>query len=259
MDNRNAVDELPLTREIRLSGIDYTYPAGERKIFNHADLVIPVGSSVGMIGASGAGKTMAVDILLGILRPQAGQVLADGTDVSTNIRGWLSHIGYIPQMIFMLDDTIRANIVYGHVGTGSEKGREKPYSDIDVEEAVWAALEEAQLADFVKTLPKGIDTAIGERGVQLSGGQRQRIGIARALYANPDVLMFDEATSALDNETEEATMQSINALHGKKTMIIIAHRLTTIEGCDIIYRAGDGKLVQEEKGNFQTRSGASPK
>lgn len=246
MDNRDAVDELPLTREIRLSGIDYTYPAGERKIFNHADLVIPVGSSVGMIGASGAGKTTAVDILLGILRPQAGQVLADGTDVSTNIRGWLSHIGYIPQMIFMLDDTIRANIVFGHVGIGSEK-EEKPYSGMDAEDAVWAALEEAQLADFVKTLPKGIDTAIGERGVRLSGGQRQRIGIARALYANPDVLVFDEATSALDNETEEAIMQSINALHGKKTMIIIAHRLTTIEDCDIIYRAGNGKLVREDR------------
>lgn len=240
-DSCEEVKKLPLTKEIRLTKIDYTYPDGEKKIFDQADFVVPVGSSVGIIGASGAGKTTAVDILLGLLKPQAGQILADGVDVSTNMQGWLSHIGYIPQMIFMLDDTIRANIVFGHI----KKDREKLDSGMDMEEAVWAALEEAQLADFVRTLPKGIDTAIGERGVRLSGGQRQRIGIARALYTNPDVLVFDEATSALDNETEEAIMQSINALHGKKTMIIIAHRLTTIEGCDMVYRAGDGKLIRE--------------
>ncbi|RKI40078.1 ABC transporter ATP-binding protein [bacterium D16-51] len=235
--------ELPLTREIRFKGIDYTYPSGEKKIFSQAELVVPVGSSVGVIGASGAGKTTAVDILLGLLKPQAGQVLADGVDVSENMPGWLAHIGYIPQMIFMLDDTIRANIVFGHVEADSAKGRGKPDFDMEMEKAVWAALEEAQLADFVRSLPKGIDTAIGERGVRLSGGQRQRIGIARALFTNPDVLIFDEATSALDNETEEAIMQSVNALHGKKTMIIIAHRLTTIEGCDMVYRAENGKLV----------------
>ena len=224
---------LELKREISMSGIVYTYPGGERKIFNHADLVIPVGSSIGIVGASGAGKTTAVDILLGLLKPQAGQVLADGVDVSTNMQGWLAHIGYIPQMIFMLDDSIRENVVFGHV------------KNKRTDEAVWAALEEAQLADFVRELPEGLDTTIGERGVRLSGGQRQRIGIARALFTNPDVLVFDEATSALDNETEEAIMQSINALHGKKTMIIIAHRLTTIEGCDAVYRAEDGKIVKE--------------
>lgn len=133
----------------------------------------------------------------------------------------------------MLDDTIRENIVFGHA------------EDSHTDEMVWAALEEAQLADFVRTLPEGLDTTIGERGVRLSGGQRQRIGIARALFTNPDVLVFDEATSALDNETEEAIMQSINALHGKKTMIIIAHRLSTIEGCDVVYRAGGGKIMKE--------------
>ena len=238
------MEELPLAKEIRFTGIDYTYPGGEKKIFDQADFAVPVGSSVGIIGTSGAGKTTAVDILLGLLSPQAGQVLADGVDVSGNMQGWLAHIGYIPQMIFMLDDTIRANIVFGHMKTDSARLD----SGMDIEKAVWAALEEAQLADFVKTLPKGIETAIGERGVRLSGGQRQRIGIARALFTNPDVLVFDEATSALDNETEEAIMQSINALHGKKTMIIIAHRLTTIEGCDVVYRAGGGKLVQERAG-----------
>lgn len=224
---------LPLKKEIRLSSISYTYPGGERKIFDHADLVIPVGTSIGIVGASGAGKTTAVDILLGLLKPQAGQVLADGVDVTENMQGWMAHIGYIPQMIFMLDDTIRENVVFGHT--------KESYTD----EAVWAALEEAQLADFVHTLPEGLDTAIGERGVRLSGGQRQRIGIARALFTNPEVLVFDEATSALDNDTEEAIMQSINALHGKKTMIIIAHRLSTIEGCDAVYRAENGKLVAE--------------
>ena len=242
-----GIKELPLTKEIRFTGIDYTYPGGEKKIFDHADFVVPIGSSVGIIGASGAGKTTAVDILLGLLKPQAGQILADGVDVSTNMPGWLSHIGYIPQMIFMLDDTIRANIVFGHMGTNGAKGKRQSGFRADTDDAVWAALEEAQLGGFVKTLPKGIDTAIGERGVRLSGGQRQRIGIARALFTNPDVLVFDEATSALDNETEEAIMQSINALHGKKTMIIIAHRLTTIEGCDVVYRAGDGKMVKEDR------------
>ena len=143
-DGCEEVEKLPLTKEIRLTGIDYTYPGGEKKIFDQADFVVPVGSSVGIIGMSGAGKTTAVDILLGILRPQAGQVLADGVDVSTNMRGWLAHIGYIPQMIFMLDDTIRANIVFGHTEIGNAKDREKTDSGIDREEAVWAALEEAQ-------------------------------------------------------------------------------------------------------------------
>lgn len=228
-----GTEPLPLNKEICFRGIDYTYPGGEKKIFDSTDLAIPVGSSVGVVGASGAGKTTAADILLGLLKPQAGQVLADGVDVTENMQGWLSHIGYIPQMIFMLDDTIRENVMFGHA------------KNKHTDEAVWMALEEAQLADFVRELPDGLDTAVGENGVRLSGGQRQRIGIARALFTNPDVLVFDEATSALDNETEEAIMQSINALHGKKTMIIIAHRLTTIEGCDAVYRAGDGKIVKE--------------
>lgn len=225
-------EPLSLYKEIRFCGISYTYPGGERRIFDKADLIIPVGSSIGIVGASGAGKTTAVDILLGLLKPQEGQILVDGVDVSAYMPSWLAHIGYIPQMIFMLDDTIRENIMFGHT--------EDSYTD----EMVWEALEEAQLADFVHTLPEGLDTTIGERGIRLSGGQRQRIGIARALFTNPDVLVFDEATSALDNDTEEAIMESINALHGKKTMVIIAHRLSTIEGCDAVYRAENGKLLK---------------
>lgn len=233
VEKRDRMDELLLQKEIRMSGITYMYPGGEKKIFENADLIIPVGHSIGIVGISGAGKTTAVDILLGLLKPQAGQILVDGVDVSRNIQGWLVHIGYIPQMIFMLDDTVRENVIFGHKTDGQ------------TDDTVWSALEEAQLADFVKELPDGLDTTIGERGVRLSGGQRQRIGIARALFTNPDVLVFDEATSALDNETEEAIMQSIHALHGKKTMIIIAHRLTTIEGCDAVYRAGDGMMIKE--------------
>lgn len=226
-------DVLELKKEICLSGIHYTYPGAGKEVFAHANLTIPLGSSIGIVGASGAGKTTVVDILLGLLRPQKGQVLADGLDVTTNMSGWLSHIGYIPQAIFMLDDSIRENVLFGH----AEKG--------NTDEEVWQALEEAQLADFVRRLPKGLDTEIGERGVRLSGGQRQRIGIARALFKNPDIIVFDEATSALDHETEEAIMKSIHALYGKKTMIIIAHRLTTIECCDAVYRVENGQLIKE--------------
>lgn len=188
---------------------------------------------MGVVGASGAGKTTAVDILLGLLKPQKGKVLIDGTDISLDMDGWLSEIGYIPQFIFMLDGDIRENVAFG-----------VPEGEID-DDKVWEALEEAALAEFVKSLPDGLNTQIGERGLRLSGGQRQRIGIARALYSDPSILFFDEATSALDNETEAAIMDSINHLHGTKTMVIIAHRLTTIEGCDIVYRVEDGKIRRE--------------
>lgn len=226
--------KLTLKEEILLSDITYAYPQGEAKVLEHAAMRIPVGKSVGIVGASGAGKTTAVDILLGLLNPQEGQVLSDGADVKTAYQDWLSHIGYIPQMIFMLDGSIRDNVAFG-----CDKGEQR-----DVR--VWAALDGAQLAEFVRGLPEGLDTQIGERGIRLSGGQRQRIGIARALYANPELLIFDEATSALDNETEAAIMGSINALRGKKTMVIIAHRLTTIEGCDIVYRVENGQITEEK-------------
>ena len=225
--------EFKVEHQIQLKGISYTYPNSDKKVLEDADLVIPVGKSVGFMGTSGAGKTTAVDILLGLLRPQKGQVLVDGVDIQENYVGWLSHIGYIPQMIFMLDDTIKANVAFGI-----------PEKEID-DEKVWRALEEVQLADFVRELPQGLETAIGERGVRLSGGQRQRIGIARALYRDPEVLFFDEATSALDNETEAAIMESINGLHGRKTMVIIAHRLQTIQGCDLVYRVEDGKIWEK--------------
>ena len=227
------MDSLNLKKEITLKDISFSYPGAEHPVLEQANMLVPIGMSVGIVGASGAGKTTAVDIMLGLLKPQEGQVLADGVDIQTAYHAWLSHIGYIPQMIFMLDDTIRGNVAFG-----------MDSKEVD-EQAVWKALEEAQLAEFVRSLPEGLDTQIGERGIRLSGGQRQRIGIARALYTDPELLIFDEATSALDNETESAIMESINALHGKKTMIIIAHRLTTIEGCDMVYRVENGKIERE--------------
>lgn len=225
----------PMKKSLRLSSITYQYPQGECDVLSGAELTIYDGESVGLVGASGAGKTTAVDIILGLLQPKSGQVLVDGVDIRNDMPGWLSQIGYIPQMIFMLDDTILANVAFG----------EEP-SDVS-EQNVWSALEEASLDEFVRSLPNGLDTEIGERGVRLSGGQRQRIGIARALYRNPGVLIFDEATSALDNETESAIMESINNLHGRKTMIIIAHRLTTIENCDKVYRVENKTIILEEQ------------
>lgn len=225
--------EMTLDRQVELSDITYSYPNAEQPVLERANMVLPVGKSVGIVGASGSGKTTAIDILLGLLPPQAGQVLVDGVDIREDYGSWLAHLGYIPQMIFMLDDTIRANVAFG-----------VPAKDVD-DIQVWKALEEAQLKEFVQSLPDGLDTTIGERGVRLSGGQRQRIGIARALYTDPELLIFDEATSALDNETEAAIMESINALHGRKTLVIIAHRLTTIEECDIVYRVENGKIEKE--------------
>lgn len=226
-------EKLPVTKEIRLTNVTYAYPNTDKLIFDHADLTIPIGASVGIVGPSGAGKSTVVDILLGLLELREGVVRADGEDVMPHYRGWLKNIGYIPQMIFMLDDSIRRNVAFG-----------VPDEKID-EERLWEVLREAQLDEYVRTLPEGLDTGIGERGIRLSGGQRQRIGIARALYHDPEVLVLDEATSALDNDTEKAIMDSINLLQGRKTLIIIAHRLQTIEKCDIVYRVENGKAVME--------------
>ncbi len=227
------VEKLPLEKLIRLEDITYKYPNTETYIFDHADMEIPIGSSVGIVGVTGAGKTTIVDILLGLLQMESGRILADGTDVNGHYAAWLKNIGYIPQTIFMIDDSIRKNVAFG-----------VPEEEID-DEKVWRALKEAALDDFVKSLPDGVETGIGERGIRISGGQRQRISIARALYEDPEVLVLDEATSALDNETEAAIMDSINRLHGRKTLVIIAHRLQTIEKCDMVYRVAMGKISRE--------------
>ncbi len=227
------VEKLPVTKQIELKDLSYRYPNSEVYIFRDANVVFPVGKSIGIVGASGGGKTTLVDIMLGLLRQESGVVLADGVDVRENYPGWLKNIGYIPQSIYMLDTNIRKNVAFG-----------VPDEDID-DEKVWRALKEAQLDEHVRSLPEGLDTMIGQHGIRFSGGQRQRIGIARALFEDPEVLVLDEATSALDNETEAAIMDSINRLHGKKTLIIIAHRLETIEKCDIVYRVQDRGVVRE--------------
>ncbi len=230
---KKHVEKLPVTKEIWLKDIIYRYPNSDVFIFNHASMCIPVGKSVGIVGTSGAGKTTVVDILLGLLRIQNGEILADGIEVRNHYESWLKNIGYIPQTIFMIDATIRKNVAFGCADDEIDDGK------------VWQALKEAQLDEFVRGLPEGLDTGIGERGIRISGGQRQRIGIARALYEDPEVLVLDEATSALDNETEAAIMDSINRLHGRKTLIIIAHRLQTIEKCDIVYRVENGQVSKE--------------
>ena len=228
---KKEVEKLPVLKSINLDKISYKYPGTEKLILDNADMEIPVGKSVGIVGTSGAGKTTIVDVMLGLLKPVSGHIYADGVDVMEHYPQWLKNIGYIPQTIFMIDSTIRKNVAFG-------------YADDEIDDnKVWQALKEASLDEFVRSLPEGLDTKIGERGIRLSGGQRQRIGIARALFEDPEVLVLDEATSALDNETEAAIMDSINRLHGRKTLVIIAHRLQTIEKCDMVYSINDGKAV----------------
>lgn len=229
--------KLPIHKNITMRDVTYHYPNSEVLIFDHADMEIPIGASVGIVGASGAGKTTVVDILLGLLEVQTGGVYADDVNIKDEYRSWLKNVGYIPQLIFMLDDTILKNVAFG-----------VPEDEIDMDR-VWEVLKEAQMDEFVRGLPEGLNTGIGERGIRISGGQRQRLGIARALYYDPEVLILDEATSALDNDTEAAIMDAINSLQGRKTLIIIAHRLQTIEKCDMIYRVEGGKAVIERDKN----------
>ncbi len=228
----SQVEKLKLEDKIELNHISFHYPDSDKAIFKDAHMVVPKGKSVGIIGASGAGKSTIVDVLLGLLHSQEGEITCDGVNIFRNYESWLAQVGYIPQSIYLIDESIRDNIAFG---IDADKIDEK---------RLWEVLEEAQLKEFIEELPKGLDTTIGDRGVRLSGGQRQRIGIARALYNDPEILVFDEATSALDNDTEAAVMEAINSFHGKKTMIIIAHRLNTIEKCDIIYKVENEKLIE---------------
>ena len=220
---------------IEVKDVTYYYPNTDEPVISHASLSVPKGKTVAFIGASGAGKTTMVDIILGLLTPQEGVVMADRINVHEKPKTFHAQVGYIPQVIYLSDDTIRNNIAFGV---------KEP--DID-EQAVRSAMDKAQLTEFVNSLPYKLDTIVGDRGVRLSGGQRQRIGIARALYHDPDILVLDEATSALDNDTEAAVMEAIEHLQGIKTMIIIAHRLTTIRNVDMIYEVEDGKVAEKNK------------
>jgi len=220
-------------KKIDLKQVYYQYPNIESHVLNNINITIERGAAVGFIGQSGAGKSTLIDIMLGLLVPSKGSINVDGMSIQGHLRDWQDQIGYVPQSIFLIDDSLRRNVAFG-----------VPDDLID-ENAVQKAIKSAQLNDFVKTLPNDLDTLVGERGVRLSGGQRQRIGIARALYKDPEILVLDEATSALDAATESEVMEAINALHGYKTLIIIAHRLSTVANCDYLYKMEQGTVVAE--------------
>ena len=236
MENTGKAEQkiITLNSEIKVENLEFSYPDTESPVLSNVSIQIPKNCSAAVIGPSGAGKTTFVDLILGILTPQKGDITVDGIDIHEGMRSWHDKIGYIPQTIYMLDDTIRNNIAFGD----SE--------EID-DERIWEALRKAQLEEFIKEMEEGLDTVIGEAGVRLSGGQRQRIGIARALYRQPEVLVLDEATSALDNETEAAGMEAIDSLQGKMTMLIIAHRLSTIQNCDIVYKVENGQVTVDKR------------
>ncbi len=223
--------------KIELKDVGFRYPQGRTQAVGHISMEIPGGSVIGLVGPSGAGKTTIVDILLGLLKPQEGEVLADGWNIFEDVRRWRANVGYIPQFIYLSDDTIRRNIALG-----------LPDDEID-ERKILKTIKASQLKDLIANLPEGLDTMVGERGIRLSGGQRQRIGIARSLYNNPRILIMDEATSSLDNVAEKHVIESIERLRGDRTIIMIAHRLTTVQNCDVIYLMKDGRIV--EQGSYE--------
>jgi len=224
-------DPIIFQKEIKLDCIDFSYDGSRKSALKHFSLTIPKNSSVGLVGETGAGKTTTVDIILGLLKPQHGNVYVDGVNIHEKLPSWQRKVGYIPQQIYLMDDTITANIAFGI-----------PDEEVDLQK-VHNAVRLAQLKEFINELPDGLETVIGELGIRLSGGQRQRIGIARALYNDPELLIMDEATAALDNETERAFMEAIESLSGERTIIIIAHRLTTVESVDKLFFLSKGQLI----------------
>jgi ABC-type multidrug transport system fused ATPase/permease subunit len=223
--------QLIFTTTIDINNISFTFPESTRFSLNNISIKINKGESIGLIGSSGSGKSTLVDIIMGILEPDKGSILIDTININKNIKEWQKKIGYVPQNIYLLDDTLKANIAFGV---------DLKYIDND---KVIRALKIAELDDWIESLPEHLDTFVGEKGVRLSGGQIQRIGIARALYNDPDILILDEATSSLDTVTESRIMKSVNSLHGIKTLIIIAHRLSTVEKCDTVYKLEKGIVI----------------
>jgi ATP-binding cassette, subfamily B, bacterial PglK len=223
---------LPLRDRVSLENIVYQYPSASEPSLKGVSIQIQKGQSIGIIGRSGAGKTTLVDLILGLLNPDSGDIQVDGVSVYEDLRSWQNMIGYVPQSIFLIDDTLARNIAFG-----------VPDHLVD-HKRLQRAIEVAQLEELVERLPEGLDTIIGERGTRLSGGQRQRVGIARVIYHDREILVFDEATSALDSETELLVSEAVKALGGTKTLILIAHRLSTIEHCDCIYMMERGQVVK---------------
>ena len=223
--------ELTYRRVLELADVHFTYPGAARPALSGVSMRVPRGQAIGIVGPTGSGKTTLVDIILGLLVPDEGEVLLDGRSIRGTENQWRTHVGYVPQDVYLLDDSIRHNIAFG-----------LPDEFID-DEAVTRAAEAAQLSTLIKSLPAGMESVVGERGVRLSGGQRQRIGIARALYNNPSVVVLDEATSSLDHETERFVMEAIEALRGERTLIIIAHRISTVRACDRLFLLADGRVV----------------
>jgi ABC-type multidrug transport system fused ATPase/permease subunit len=235
------VERLPFGNSIELRGITFRYPGSDTDTLRRVGLTIGHGQTVGFVGESGAGKSTLINVILGLLEPTEGQILVDGIDVRGRLANWQRNIGYVPQNIYLTDDSLRRNIAFG------------VQDELIDEAALCRAMTAAQLDVFVADLPEGLDTLVGERGVRLSGGQRQRIGIARALYHAPVLLVLDEATSALDNDTERGVIDAVNALHGTITILIVAHRITTVGGCDVVYRLTDGQLSRADDLGVQQR------
>ena len=232
-----TVAGIPFEKDIRIDGLSFRYEDTAEETLHDVSLTVKKGMSLGVVGPSGSGKTTLVNVLLGLLPPGEGRILVDGRDVADCMSAWQRHIGYVAQDIYLLDDTIRANIALGE-------------NDADIDEkALQQAVEASQLDEFLATLPEGERTVLGERGVRLSGGQRQRVAIARALYRNPQLLVFDEATSALDTTTERAVVSAIERLRGRHTLVIIAHRLTTVKGCDSLVYLNNGRV--EATGSYE--------
>lgn len=232
INQKNDTDNFKINfqKEIIFDNVSYAYPDSGVNALEKINVTIPKGVSIGLVGVSGAGKTTLANLLLGLLKPSDGTIFVDGVNIQHNMRDWQNLIGYIPQNIYLMDDTIRQNVVFGLENEKADDAK------------VWQALRVALLEEFVRSLPNQLDTVIGDQGIRLSGGQRQRIGIARALYNDPPVLVLDEATSSLDSETEQLIADSIERLGKEKTMLIIAHRTSTIEKCDLIYKVNDGGL-----------------
>lgn len=232
-DVKEEQEQLYFRDGIFVKDVTFRYADATSNLFTNVSMEIPINKSVAFVGSTGAGKTTLADIILGLHRSDSGSVFAGSYDISLHAGWWAKQIGYIPQSVYLLEDTVRANVALG-------------YKDEDIDdERVWECLRQAQMEEYVRSMPKQLETVTGENGIKLSGGQRQRIGIARALYGNPQFIVLDEATSALDSETEKIIMEAINNLAGKKTLLIIAHRLSTIEKCEIVYRIEDGIVSRE--------------